>query len=204
MFPLNGFKLFAFLAFSIPNTVPWGLAALSLAVVVGLGLGAIRVRGIRLGVSGVLFSSLIFGQLGLTVDKPVLDFLRDFALIVFIYAVGLQVGPGFLTSLRAEGLRLNLLSIAAVALGAVFTAIVVHAVGMRHDVAAGLYSGAYTTTPGVAAGQEALRHKFGANADQAVLATGLAYTVTYPFGVVGPSFVIVMLRRLFRVRVDEE
>src|SRR5206468_12247110 len=103
------------LAAMLPEgSVAGGLATLSLAVVFGLGLGAIRVRGIRLGVSGVLFSSLIFGQLKLTVDPRVLEFLRDFALIIFIYSVGLQVGPGFFTSLRAEGLRLNLLAAACV------------------------------------------------------------------------------------------
>jgi len=208
MFDLNGLNWLMSHTSANPTTsVPVGLARLSLAVVCGLGLGAIRVRGIRLGVSGVLFSSLIFGQFGLTVDKPVLEFLRDFALIIFIYAVGLQVGPGFLTSLRAEGLRLNILSIIAVALGAVFTAIVVRMVGMPREIAAGLYAGAYTTTPGLAAGQEALRHTFSVNADlanAAVLSTGVAYTITYPFGVVGPSLVIVMLRRLFRVNVEEE
>src|SRR5258708_2445299 len=106
-----------------------GLATLSLAVALGMGLGSIRIRGIRLGVSGVLFSALIFGQIGLTVDARVLGFLRDFALIIFIYCVGLQVGPSFLTSLRAEGLRLNLLSIAAIVLGAVFTGTLVNFFG---------------------------------------------------------------------------
>jgi putative transport protein len=184
-------------------SVPRGLATLSLAVVLGLALGAIRVRGIRLGVSGVLFSALLFGQIGLTVDARVLGFLRDFALIIFIYSVGLQVGPSFLASLRAEGLRLNLLSIAAIVLGAVFTGVVVTLFHLSHELSSGLYSGAYTTTPGLAAGQEALKHAL-ASPDRAVAAAGLAYTVTYPLGVLGPSLAIVVLRRLFRVRIEEE
>src|SRR5690348_10722472 len=104
------------------GSASWGLATLSLAVAMGLAAGAIRIRGIRLGVSAVLFSSLVFGQLGLAVDVKVLEFLRDFALIIFVYAIGLQVGPGFVASLRQEGLRLNALSLLVIVLGAAMTA----------------------------------------------------------------------------------
>src|SRR5882724_3643667 len=128
------------------HSVPWGLALLGLAVTLGLALGAVRVRGLRLGVSGVLFSALAFGQLGFTLDDRVLEFLRDFALIIFVYAIGLQVGPGFLTSLRQEGLRLNVLSILVVVLGAVMTAAVVKFGGVGKVTASGLYAGAFTTT----------------------------------------------------------
>ena len=82
-----------------------------LAVTIGLAIGGIRIRSLKLGISGVLFSALIFGQIGLTIDTRVLDFMRDFALIVFMYAIGLQVGPGFGASLRAEGFRLNVLAL---------------------------------------------------------------------------------------------
>ena len=189
------------------NSIAWGLATLSLAVAMGLALGALRIGGVRLGVSGVLFSSLIFGQLGLPVDEKVLEFLRDFALILFVYAIGLQVGPGFLTSLRQEGLRLNVLSLAVLILGAVLTAGIVRAVKVPREFASGLYAGAYTTTPALAAGQEALRHTPASAKDggaAALAMTGLAYTVSYPFGVVGPIFVIVLLRRAFRVNLDQE
>ncbi|HEY8749765.1 MAG TPA: TrkA C-terminal domain-containing protein, partial [Tepidisphaeraceae bacterium] len=189
------------------HTVPSGLAMLGLAVTLGLALGAVRIRGFRLGVSGVLFSALVFGQLGLSLDDRVLEFLRDFALIIFVYAIGLQVGPGFLTSLREEGLRLNVLSIVVVVLGAVMTAGVVKIARLDKVVASGLYAGAFTTTPGLAAGQEALRHTPGVPDDsvtRALALTGLAYTVTYPFGVVGPILVIAMLRRLLGIRVHEE
>src|SRR5438309_533846 len=115
-------NLLASLLQSFPrDSVPVGLAILSLAVTIGLAIGAVRVRGVRLGVAGVLFAALAFGQLGLAVDSKVLQFLRDFALILFMYTIGLQVGPGFLASLRAEGLRLNLLAIATLVLGAVMS-----------------------------------------------------------------------------------
>jgi putative transport protein len=185
------------------NSVTSGLAILSLAVTFGLALGAIRVRGLRLGISGVLFSALVFGQLGLSVDPKVLEFLRDFALILFVYALGLQVGPGVLASLRDEGLRLNLLSLIVVVVGATLVAAIIHFAKLPKAFAPGLYAGAFTTTPGLAAGQEALRHVSAAGPGAAVRA-GLAYTVTYPFGVVGPILVIVVLKRIFRIRMEDE
>src|SRR4051812_41611635 len=186
-----------------PDSIPAGLAILALAVTIGLVIGAIRVRGVRLGVSGVLFSALVFGQLGLTIDTKVLQFLRDFALILFMYTIGLQVGPGFISSLRAEGLRLNILSVATLILGAVMAA----AVGkvLPPSTSPGLYAGAFTTTPGLAAAQEALRHsKAASGGEPAAARTGLAYTITYPFGVIGPVLVIILLRRVFAVRIDDE
>jgi putative transport protein len=185
------------------RSVADGLAILALAVTFGLALGAIRVRGIRLGISGVLFSALVFGQLGLSVDLRVLEFLRDFALIIFVYALGLQVGPSFVASLRQEGLRLNILSLTVVILGAILTAIVIHFTKLPKSMATGLYAGAFTTTPGLAAGQEALRHVADAPAD-AVARAGLAYTITYPFGIVGPILVIAALKRIFRIRMEDE
>lgn len=192
---------------TIQHSVPWELALLGLAVSLGLALGAVRVRGLRLGVSGVLFLALVFGQLGFTLDDRVLEFLRDFALIIFVYAIGLQVGPGFLTSLRQEGLRLNVLAVLVVVLGAVLTAAVVRVGHLERVATSGLYAGAFTTTPGLAAGQEALRHMRDAKPDgvaRALAVTGLAYTVTYPFGVIGPILVIAMLRRMLGVSVADE
>jgi putative transport protein len=192
--------------------IPQGSAALAplelaLAITVGLLLGAIRVRGVRLGVSGVLFSALAFAQLGVSIPAEVLAFVRDFSLILFVYAIGLQVGPGFIASFRAEGLRLNLLALAVVLLGAAMTAAVVVAARMSRQSASGLFAGAFTTTAGLAAGQEALRQLLAVTPDRAaaaLAATGVAYAVSYPLGVVGPSLVILAMRRLFRVRMADE
>src|SRR5262249_22067529 len=127
------------------SSVAGNLATLSSAIVLGLAIGAIRIRSIRLGISAVLFSSLLFGQMGFTVDARVLDFLENFALIIFMYALGLQVGPGFGASLRSDGLRLNALSLCVIVLGAVMTA----ALGrlIPTGTVPGLFSGAFTTTP---------------------------------------------------------
>ena len=178
-----------------------------LAVALGIAIGRINVRGLRLGVSGVLFSALLMGQLGMTLQPEVLSFARDFSLVLFVYAIGLQVGPGFFTSLRSEGVRLNLLATAVVVLGAVLTAMFVWAARLPRDSASGLYSGAYTTTPGLAAGQVVLRQLLAdapGSTNEAMSTTGLAYAVSYPFGLVGPILVLVFVRRLFRIDMSKE
>jgi putative transport protein len=189
-----------------------GLAILSLAVTLGLFLGAIRVRRIRLGIPGVLFSALLFGQLGLSVDARVLQFLTNFALILFMYAVGLQVGPGFLSSLQTEGLRLNLLSVAVLIVGAMVTAAVGPVVG--RPTVPGLFAGAFTSTPGLAAAQDSFRtmrtvaSRHAADEMQAgesdAVRTGIAYSITYPFGIIGPVLVILALKRVCRICMEDE
>src|SRR4051812_16649123 len=185
------------------GSVAADLAILALSITVGLAIGAIRWRGLKLDVSGVLFSALLFGQLGFVIDAKTLEFLRDFALIIFMYAIGLQVGPGFGASLRSEGLRLNALSLCVIALGALTAATLVR---LAPDAAVpGMYSGAFTTTPGLAAAQEAVHGTTSSLSGKAAAAQiGLAYSLTYPFGVVGPMVVIVVMRALFRVRMDSE
>jgi putative transport protein len=180
------------------------LATLALAGAVGLVIGSIRIRSMQLGVSGVLFSALLFGQLGVTIETRVLDFVRDFSLVTFMYAIGLQVGPGFGASLRAEGLRLNLLSLAVMVLGGVM------ALGvwplLSRPMVPGVFVGAFNTTPGLAASQDTYRARVhGEQAgDRAASQIALGYSITYPGGVVGPMLILVALRWLFRVNVGEE
>jgi putative transport protein len=185
------------------RSIAANLAILALAVTIGLAIGAVQIRGVKLGISGVLFSSLLFGQLGFTIEQNVLDFLRDFALILFMYAIGLQVGPGFGASLRAEGVRLNVLTFFVIVLGAMMTFGLTRL--LPTATTPGLYAGAFTTTPGLAAAQEAMNGTpVGTNGGTAAARTGLAYTITYPFGVVGPMLVVILLRFVFRVRLDDE
>jgi putative transport protein len=186
----------------VGDSVAAGMGILALAVAIGLLLGSIRIRGIRLGVSGVLFSALLFGQLGLTVDEKVLGFLRDFALVLFMYSIGLQVGPAFLSSLRAEGLRLNILAVIVIAIGAVMAAI---APGVTiKGTGAGLFCGSFTTTAGLAAAQEAVRRAVGDKIPGAVALMGVGYSITYPFGIVGPLLLIPVMKRIFKVNLSEE
>ena len=188
-------------AVAFPASVGGDLAKLALAVVIGLALGAIPIRSIRLGISGVLIPALVFGQLGFTIDPRSLGFTRDFSLIIFMYALGLQVGPGLGASIRSDGKVLIPLTLCVIVLGAVLTVALVPLI--PKGTGPGLYSGAFTTTPGLAAAQETLARSPVGGADLAAR-SGLAYSIAYPLGVVGPMLVILALRAVFRVRLERE
>ena len=191
-----------------PDTVTGGLAWLSLAVVLGIALGNVRVAGVKLGISAVLFAALAFGQLGLSIEPHVLQYFSSFALVLFVYALGLQLGPGFVASLRADGLRLNALALAVVVLGALLTAAIIRVAHLAPEKAAGLYSGAFSTTPALAAGQEALKGVAGVHgpdaAAVAVAKTDLAYSAAYPFGLIAPIITVVLFRFVFRINPGHE
>jgi putative transport protein len=183
------------------------LVSLSLAITLGLLLGRVRVRGVSLGIAGVLFAALALAQAGVTFQPEALPFVRDFALVLFVYGIGLQVGPSFFASFRAEGLRLNLLAAAVILLAAALGLVLAHGLRVPEHSVTGVYSGALTSTPALAAGQVVIRQVLASDVNQqhAALATSsLAYAVTYPFGVVGPIVLIVMLRRIFGVRMEDE
>ncbi len=188
------------------GSVSSGLAILSLTIVLGLILGSIKVRGVSFGVVAVLFVALAMSWLGLTIEDSVLGFMRDFAMILFIYPIGLQVGPSFFSSLRAEGLRLNLFGLLAVALGAIFTVIIVLGADLPRELAHGLYTGGFATTPAFAAGEEAIRDKL-SSAESRAAALQLAssvYAAAYPFGLLGPILLVLLFRIMFRANVDKE
>ncbi|MDY0058283.1 MAG: putative transporter [Myxococcota bacterium] len=174
------------------------ILVLSLVAALGLGLGRIRVLGVSLGVGGVLFVGLLFGHLGVTIDAHVMEFLREFGLILFVYAIGVQVGPGFVASLRRHGLVLNALA-AAIVLGG---AAIAWGIGRLGDIPAGvtvgLFSGATTNTPSLAAAQQALLD-LGQRGRALVQQPGLGYAVAYPFGVLGVILVIALLRKVLRI-----
>ena len=183
------------------------LLALSVAIALGLALGRVQVRGVRLGVAGVLFAALALAEAGVSIEPEALPFVRDFALVLLVYAIGLQVGPGFIASFRAEGLRLNLLATAVLVIGAAAAAWFTHVFALPRDGAMGVYAGAFNSTPGLAGGQVVVRQLLAADPGRvnAVLASSsLAYAVTYVFGVVGPILLVVVLRRVFRVRMQDE
>ncbi len=175
---------------------------LGVAGAAGAALGKIRVFGISLGVAGVLFVSLFLGYLKLSIDAHVLEFVREFGLIVFVYTLGLQIGPGFFGSLRARGLVLNAYGAAIVLLGVVVA--VAWILGGRVGLPAGvgLLSGATTNTPSLAAAQQAMK-QVGA-ADGAAAVQGLAYAIAYPFGIIGIILTMLLVRALFRIDVGRE
>lgn len=186
------------------GTVVGAILLLALVCAAGLALGALRFKGIGLGVSGVLFAGLAFGHFGVTLDPQLLDFVREAGLILFVYSIGMQVGPGFLASLRRQGLRLSLLAATVVALGTLIAAAVHYIGGIEAPVVAGLLSGATTNTPSLAAAQQALKEAApGAGPARSAL-LGLSYAVAYPFGVLGIIVVMLGVRFAFRVNLDRE
>jgi len=174
------------------------VAVLSLVGALGLALGSIRIGGISLGIGGVLFSGLIAGHFGLSIDGHVMEFVREFGLILFVYTIGMQVGPGFLASLKRQGLPLNLMATAIVVLGAILTVIACRVGKVPAPVASGLFSGATTNTPSLAAAQQALKEQHGADSPAATQ-PALGYAVAYPFGILGIIITMLGTRSIFRI-----
>ncbi len=189
------------------GSVPHGLATLALAVALGIGVGNMRIFGVRLGIAAVLFMALLFGQFGLSIDPHVLEYFRDFALVLFVYTLGLQMGPGFLASLKAEGLRLNVLAVTVIVLGAITTGLIIKFAGLPREAASGLFTGGFATTPALAAGEDSLR-AFAAlhhrDPMPEIAVTNLAYSVAYPFGLAGPILLVIAFRSIFKVNIEDE
>ncbi len=175
---------------------------LSLVIALGVAIGHIKVFGISLGIAGVLFSGLAFGHFQLTINHEILEFCREFGLVLFVYTIGMQVGPGFFASFRKQGLRLNMLA-AAIVFGGVAVAVLIHFI-MRIPipVVVGLLSGAVTNTPGLGAAQQALSERLGDSPDLAL--PGMAYAVAYPFGIIGIILTMIAIRYIFRINPEQE
>jgi putative transport protein len=190
--------MFGWMDYLAPGMVAHAVLALSAVAALGLVLGSLGFRGIRLGAAGVLFAGLLLGQTGLHIDQNILEFVRDFGLILFVYTVGLQVGPSFFSSLKRRGLQLNLLASTIVLLGGSFVVAFRFLFRFSLPTAAGLFSGATTNTPSLAAGQAALLNLKGLPPGSSDL-LGMAYAVAYPFGVVGIILTMLLIRKTFRV-----
>lgn len=188
--------------------VAWAVLVLSLVAVLGLLVASIRVRGIGIGVAGVLFAGIVIGHFGLSIDDSILAFVREFGLILFVFTIGLQLGPSFFASLRRDGLQLNLLAVALVLLGVGATLLVAMLAGFDVFSAVGLYSGATTNTPALGAAQQTVtvlagQPDSGVDASRAVL-PALAYAAGYPVGVFGIIGMILLLRGVFRIDLADE
>jgi putative transport protein len=195
--------MFGWIDYLAPGMVAHAVLALSVVAALGLVLGSLGFRGVRLGAAGVLFAGLLLGQAGLHIDQNILEFVRDFGLILFVYTVGLQVGPSFFSSLKRRGLQLNILASTIVLLGGIIVVAFRFLFHFSVPTAAGLFSGATTNTPSLAAGQAALQNLKGlAPGSSDVL--GMAYAVAYPFGVVGIILTMLLIQRVFGVDVEEK
>jgi putative transport protein len=182
--------------------VAWAVLVLMLVVIAGLAASSVKIKGIGLGVTGVLFAGILAGHFGLHIDREILDFVREFGLILFVFTIGLQLGPGFFASLRKQGLKFNLIAASIVFLGAIITAAVAR-FGINAFAAFGLFSGATTNTPSLGATQQMLKSLGGKFADNASL-PALAYAVAYPGGVLGIISTLLLLRFVFHADPEKE
>ncbi|MBR1473579.1 MAG: putative transporter [Paludibacteraceae bacterium] len=174
---------------------------LALAIAVGIFLGAkLKFKGITLGITWILFCAIACSHFGMTLDPLVESFAKDLGLILFVYSIGLQVGPGFFSSFGKGGLRLNMLAASIVVLSCV-TAYVIHRLsGTDIATMTGVLFGAVTNTPGLGAAQQTFQDLTGmSNPD---IASG--YAMAYPLGVVGILFSMLVIRWVFRIKMDKE
>ncbi|EEQ5228745.1 putative transporter [Escherichia coli] len=182
------------------------VSILALVAVVGLFIGNVKFRGIGLGIGGVLFGGIIVGhfvsQAGMTLSSDMLHVIQEFGLILFVYTIGIQVGPGFFASLRVSGLRLNLFAVLIAIIGGLVTAILHKLFDIPLPVVLGIFSGAVTNTPALGAGQQILRDL--GTPMEMVDQMGMSYAMAYPFGICGILFTMWMLRVIFRVNVETE
>lgn len=178
-------------------------SVLILALVIALGItsGKVKIAGISLGVTGILFVGIVFGHLGINIDEHLLHFLKEFGLILFVYSIGLQVGPGFFSSFRKGGLTLNKLATLTVILGVVATITIYYVTGLPMTTMVGVMSGAVTNTPGLGAAQQAFSDLH-AGAESPDIATG--YALAYPLGVIGAILALLVLRYLLRIDAQRE
>ena len=187
-----------FASLSTSHTVAHAVLVLCLIAVAGLVLGRARARGIGLGTAGVLFAGIGFGHVGLAIDPSISEFVREFGLILFVFTIGLELGPSFFASLRKEGLRLNAMAAVIVALGALGAALATLLTPIENRAALGLFSGATTNTPSLGAASQALASLGPAPPAQAAL-PALAYAVGYPVGIVGIIGSLLFLRLIFSI-----
>ncbi len=181
------------------------VSLLSLVAVIGLWIGHIKIRGVSLGIGGVLFGGIIVShfmtQYGVSLDAHTLHFIQEFGLILFVYTIGIQVGPGFFASLRHSGLKLNGFALLIVGLSGVLVIILHKAFDIPLPVILGIFSGAVTNTPSLGAGQQVLA-ELGGEASTDVM--GMGYAIAYPFGILGILLAMWLIRILFKVNVDKE
>lgn len=184
------------------SPVAHDLLIFSMVVLTGIGLGNIRVARIKLGVAGVLFAGLATAHFGLRPETEVAHFLKDFGLVLFVFALGMQMGPGFFASLRRQGRLLNGYAFALVISGALVAMAGGWLLGMPLPAIAGLFAGATTNTPALGAAQQAL---LSSHADAALVTLpALSYAATYPLAIVGIILSLILLRVIFKVDVTAE
>ena len=171
----------------------------SLIIATGIFLGKRKVFGVSLGVTFVLFTGILMSHFGITSDHLIVEFVREFGLILFVFSIGLQLGPGFFSSFRKGGLSLNLMAVGIVFLGGATTILIHYITGTSLPVLVGIMSGAVTNTPGLGAAQNTLNQITGTLQNIDIPEISLGYAVAYPFGVLGIILTLIILKRAFKI-----
>lgn len=181
------------------------VSLLSLVAVIGLWIGHIKVRGVSLGIGGVLFGGILVShfmtQYGVKLDGHTLHFIQEFGLILFVYTIGIQVDPGFFASLRQSGLKLNAFAVMIVGISGILVILLHKIFDVPLPVILGIFSGAVTNTPSLGAGQQILT-ELGGESITAVM--GMGYAIAYPFGIIGILLAMWLIRIIFKINVDKE
>ena len=182
------------------ESVAYTVIVYSVVIAIGVALGKVKFFGISFGIAWVLFAGIAMAEMGFTVNTHIQHFIKEFGLILFVYTIGLQVGPGFFSAFKKEGIKLNLLAVISIAT-CVATVIAIHYLtNTDMSTLVGIMSGAVTNTPGLGAANAALAEKFGEDAPS--LTT--MYAVAYPFGVFGIIIVMLGLKGIFKVNIEAE
>jgi putative transport protein len=188
------------------SDVALSTSLLALVAVLGLWLGNLRFYSVGLGIGGVLFGGIAVGHFvgyfGVQLDMHTLQFIQEFGLILFVYTIGIQVGPGFFASLRTSGLKLNLFAALLVLMGFLVAFVIHKLFAVPLPVILGTYSGAVTNTPSLGAGQQILNELGAQPAEMGVM--GMGYAVAYPFGICGILLTMWLVRVIFKINIERE
>jgi putative transport protein len=179
------------------------IGVLAFVCVIGMAFGSLKFRGIGLGTAGVLFAGILVGHFGEQIDHRTLDFVKEFGLILFVFSIGLQLGPGFFAALRQKGVKMNVLAVAIVILGATTAPLIGWLAHFDAAAVLGILSGAVTNTPALGAATQALATMPDISPDRLTL-PALAYAVTYPTAIAGIIGTLLLLKQIFRIDPVQE
>lgn len=172
----------------------------ALVISIGIALGRIKIFGVSLGITWILFVGIAFGHFGLIIDSNILHFVKEFGLILFIYSIGMQVGPSFFSSFKKGGIKLNLMAVSVVLLGVITTIALYFITNLDISTMVGILSGAVTNTPGLGAAQQTLFDVKGVTNPE----ISMGYAVAYPLGVVGVIVSLILFRYIFKINLEKE
>lgn len=185
-------------------TIIQSLITIMLAIGTGIFVGRLKLGKITFGVSAVMFTGLFLGHLGYRINDNIFDFIRDFGLILFVYGIGLQVGPSFFSSFRNEGMKFNILAISTVFLGGLITVILFKFTGVEIENLVGIMSGAVTNTPGLGAAKNTISELKNQFPNKTFADPTIGYAITYPLGVFGIIGMIILSKILLKIQPEVE